>query len=72
MELSLFEKGFLGYPWYSWLCISHFHTLQYFTLVLHISLCAGDFKKLLFFVCKSIVFEMCTFIFYMILMLSTE
>ena len=21
MELSLSEKGFLGYPWYSWLCI---------------------------------------------------
>ena len=48
MELSFFEKGFLGYPWYSWLCISQFHTLQYFTLVFHISLCAVDFKMFLF------------------------
>ena len=48
VELSLFEKGFLGYPWYSWLCISHFDTLQYLTLVFHISLCAVDFKMFLF------------------------
>ena len=68
VELSLFEKVFLGYPWYSWLCISHFHTLQYLTLVL----CAVDFKMFLIFVCKSIVFEISAFIFYMFLMLSTE
>ena len=48
MELSLFEKGFLGYPWYSWLCISQFHILQYFSLVFHISLCEVDFKMFSF------------------------
>ena len=42
MELSLFN-----YPWYSWLCISQFHILQYFSLVFHISLCAVDFKMFL-------------------------
>ena len=48
MELGLFQKGFLGYPWYSWLCISQFHTLQYFTLVFHILLYAVDFKMFSF------------------------
>ena len=38
---------FLGYPWFSWICFFfQFQLLQYITLVLHISLCAVDFKLL--------------------------
>ena len=62
MELSLFEKGFLGYPWYSWLRIFQFHTLQYITLVLHISLCAADFKLLLFLNVNLLYLNVCFYL----------
>ena len=72
-EIKTFLKkafwAILGTPGYVFF---NFSTMQCISLVFHISLCAVEFKMffviiiiIITFICKSIVFEMRAFIYYM-------
>ena len=72
MELSLFKKRLFGLSLV--LLVMYFsisHLAIFFSGIPHLIMCSR-FLNVFIFICKSIVLEMCAFIFYMILMLSTE